>query len=373
MVDHGWADLGWLLPIVGGLAGFLVGAVARATRFCTLAALERHWYANDSSGVRTWVLAATVAAAATQALMLTGVIDLHGAFYLSPSFGWSGAILGGLAFGFGMALVGTCGFGALVRLGGGSLRAFVVLVVLGLSALAAQRGLTALLRVNAVDALALDLSSAGDQSIGSLLSAVADTDLHVATALAVVAAALAWIFADRRYRRRLPDIGAGTAIGLAIAFGWLATSWISHHAFEPVQLEAGSFVMPVGDVLMQFATFTGVPPDYGAGMVLGVALGAAAVAWRRHDVRWEACDDARELGRHIAGAALMGTGGVFALGCTIGQGVSAVSVLAISAPVTIASIAIGARLGLAWLLEGSVRGFFGGLFGGRAAGRQPAE
>src|SRR3546814_18177611 len=82
---------------------------------------------------------------------LSGAIDVSGAFYLPPRFGWTGAILGGLAFGFGMALVGTCGFGAVVRLGGGSLRSLIVLIVLGLSALAAQRGLGAPVRVEVVD------------------------------------------------------------------------------------------------------------------------------------------------------------------------------------------------------------------------------
>jgi hypothetical protein len=352
-------DIGWLLPLAGGLTGIVIGAVARLDRFCTLAALERHWYANDSSGLRTWVLAATVSIIATQAMTLGGLVDLHRSFYLTPNFGWTGAILGGVAFGFGMALVGTCGFGALVRLGGGSLRSLVVLLVLGLSALAAQRGLIAQARVKIVDDLAVDLSFAGDQSLGSLASALLGFDARLPTAAIVVALLLLWVFSNADYRHRLGHIATAIVIGCAIAFGWLVTSWGARHAFEPVQLEAGSFVVPVGDTLIQFIAFTGVLPDYGVGLVVGVALGAAAVAWRKRDVRWEACDDARELGRHIAGAFLMGTGGVFAMGCTIGQGVTAVSVLAISAPLVMASIALGARLGLSYLLEGSLWSAFG--------------
>lgn len=351
-------DVGWLLPIAGGLAGIIIGAAARRDRFCTLAALERYWYANDSSGLRTWILAATVALIATQAMALTGVIDLQRTFYLSPNFGWTGAILGGLAFGFGMALVGTCGFGALVRLGGGSLRSLVVLLVLGLSALAAQRGLIAQGRVEIVDNLAADLSFAGDQSLGSIVSALLGFDARLAVAFFIAGLLLFWIFSSADYRRRLGNIVTGSIIGLGVAFGWLATTWIAHRAFEPVQIEAGSFVVPVGDTLIQFIAFTGVLPDYGVGLVVGVALGAALVAWRKHDVRWEACDDARELGRHIVGAFLMGTGGVFAMGCTIGQGVTAASALAVSAPVVMLSIAIGARLGLAYLLEGSIWSVF---------------
>jgi len=351
-------DIGWLLPLAGGLTGIAIGAAARLGRFCTLAALERYWYAADANGVRTWVLAAAVAIVATQTLVLSGLVEVGGSFYLSTGFGWTGAILGGLAFGFGMALVGTCGFGALVRLGGGSLRSLIVLIVLGLSALAAQRGLVAQARVAAVDNLALDLSFSGDQSLGSLASALIGADLRAAVAALVAALLLLWVFAAADFRRRPGHIATATVIGLGITFGWVVTAWGARRAFEPVQIEAGSFVVPVGDTLMQFITYTGVRPDYGVGLVVGVGIGAALVAWRKKDVRWEACDDARELGRHIVGAFLMGVGGVFALGCTIGQGISAASLLAVSAPVAMLSIVVGARLGLAYLLEGSVWSLF---------------
>jgi uncharacterized membrane protein YedE/YeeE len=307
------------------------------------------------------VLAAAVALVLTQALQFAGIVDTHDSFYLSSSLPWTGAIIGGLAFGFGMALVGTCGFGALVRLGGGSLRSLVVLTVLGLSALSAQRGLVALGRVEIVDRLAADLSFAGDQSIGSIASAFIGADVHLAVAAPIAACMLTWVFYERGYRARPGTIAAGTAIGCAVAFGWLATTIAARHSFDPVQMESASFVVPVGDSILQLVTFTGVLPDYGVGLVAGVVLGAALCAWRRRDVRWEACDDARELGRHLVGGFLMGTGGVFAMGCTIGQGVSAVSVLAVSAPLAMASIVLGARLGLAYLLEGSPLAAFAGM------------
>src|SRR3546814_20993434 len=109
-------DIGWLLPVAGGLTGMVIGAAARLNRFCTLAALERHWYAGDSTGLRTWVLAAAIAIGATQALVLSGAIAVSGAFSLTPRLGWPGPILGGLPLVLGMALVGTGGFGARGRL-----------------------------------------------------------------------------------------------------------------------------------------------------------------------------------------------------------------------------------------------------------------
>jgi hypothetical protein len=132
------------------------------------------------------------------------------------------------------------------------------------------------------------------------------------------------------------------------------TSSFRQSSFDPVQLEAGSFVLPPGELLFQLIAVVGTTPDYGVGMVVGVVIGAFLTAKVRNDIRWEACDDAHELGRHLGGAFLMGTGGVFAMGCTIGQGVSAMSVMAISAPIVFASILLGARLGLSYLLEGSL-------------------
>ncbi len=341
------------LPIAGVLAGTVLGYVARVNRFCTLSALERYWYAGDGTGLRVWVLAAASALVATQAMEFAGLIDLSSTFYLAPRFGLTGAIGGGLLFGFGMALVGTCGFGAVVRLGGGSLRSLIVLIVLGLSALATQRGLVGQARIQLVDNLALDLSFAGDQSLGSLASALAGIELHAVVALAAAAGLFWWIFRDADFRGRRGPILAGTAIGLVVAFGWLATTVAAARAFGPVQIEAGSFVVPVGDLILQVIAFTGTLPDYGVGLVAGTLIGAAIGAWRHSEVRWEACDDARELGRHLAGGAMMGIGGVFAMGCTVGQGITAVSALAVSAPIVMASIMVGARMGLGWLLEGS--------------------
>jgi uncharacterized protein len=347
------ASSSWFPAIAGLVAGCVLGFAARRQHFCTMSALERHWYAGDDTGLRTWVLVAAVALTLTQLAQFAGYADTRSSFYLSSNLAWTGSITGGLAFGFGMALVGTCGLGALVRLGGGSLRSLVVLLVLGLSALAAQKGLIAQLRVELVDKLALDLSFAGDQSLGSIASAIVGTDVSAAVAFIAVAGLLWWVLRDPAYRRNIRAISTAAIIGAVIAFGWVVTTLASQHSFDPVQIEAGSFVVPVADTFMQVITFTGVLPDYGVGLVVGVIVGAAVCAMRRRDVRWEACDDARELGRHLVGGFLMGVGGVFAMGCTIGQGVTAVSALAASAPIVMISIAVGARMGLAYLIEGS--------------------
>jgi hypothetical protein len=342
-----------LLPSAGLIAGIALGFVARRNFFCTLSSLEQHWYASNSNGLRTWVLAATVAAILTQLSIGFALIDVSDSIYLTTNFAWLGAVVGGIAFGLGMAFVGTCGFGALVRLGGGSLKSLVAVLILGISALSAQRGLLGLGRTEFFDNFQIDLAFAGSQAVPDIVSALVGSNVAMPVTVSLLAISLFWIFSDATYREDRKSIFTGTSIGAIVTFGWFATIYFSKYSFDNIQIESASFVAPVGDTILQFTAFTGSTPDYGIGVVIGTIIGSAIAARSADNIRWEACDDARELSRHIFGATLMGAGGVLALGCTVGQGVSAASLLAISVPVTMLSIGLGARMGLSYLLEGS--------------------
>jgi len=348
-------DNPWMLSLVGLACGMFIGVVARLHHFCTLSSLERYWYADDSRGVRTWALAGAVALLLTQLLQLNHSINIASTFYLQPSFNPLGTIAGGLAFGFGMALVGTCGFGALVRLGGGSLRSLIIVCTMGLAALAASRGAIGQLRVYIADRFSVDLTFAKSQSIADIASSLTGLDLIMPVTLLMGAGIFYWVFSSSLYRREYGQQFTGLAIGASVAFGWWATSYFKQHLFTEVQLESASFVLPPGEILMHMIFSTGSLPDYGMGLTVGVVLGSAITSTLKNDVRWEACDSAQELGRHLIGAILMGVGGVFALGCTIGQGVSALSVLALSAPIALGSIVLGARIGLSLLISGFPR------------------
>lgn len=342
----------WFLPIAGGLVGVILGAAARWNHFCTLSALERFWYAGDSHGLRMWVLAIAVAMASTQLALYTNVISLDGAFYLQPRLNLIGAAAGGFLFGLGMALVGTCGFGALVRLGGGSMRSLIIIVAVGLAALVAQRGVIGRFRNAYIEPLAIDLSHHGSASISDLVASITGLPLTTLVTVAIIAALLAWSLSEATFRRNTKAITAAVVIGLCVTAGWLVTELHSKVSFDVVQLESASFVLPPGEVIFSLIAVTGEVADYGMGLVVGVVLGAWLVAAVQGDVRWEACDDARELNRHLWGAFLMGTGGIFAGGCTIGQGISASSTLALSAPIVFFSLVLGARVGLRFLMEG---------------------
>ncbi|WP_282608566.1 YeeE/YedE family protein [Pelagibius sp. Alg239-R121] len=347
-----------LLAICGLAIGVIVGAVARSARFCTFGAIEDRVLMEDSRRVRAWGLAIAVAMAVVQLLNVFGIVPIEESFYLSADFGWAGAIVGGLLFGFGMALIGTCGYGSLIRLGGGDLRAFVVTLIIGLSAYMTARGLTGVLREAVIEPLSLDLSAIGGQGLFHLVAWSLETSQATASfwcCLVVVGAILFWCFRDAAFRASPTDVLAGSLIGLAVAAGFAATGIWGQDPFDPQQIESLTYVLPPGEAIVYLITFTGATANFGIGVVPGTILGAFLVAAKKRELRLEAFDDAREMRRYLIGACLMGVGGVTALGCTVGQGISGMATLSLSAPLALASIFAGASFGLHYLITGSLR------------------
>ena len=342
-------DAGLWAALTGLAGGVLLGLAARVGRFCIMGAVEDAVYGNDLGRVRMLAMAAAVAIAGTFALIAAGALDPGATRYFRAAWSPAGAVIGGLMFGFGMAQVGTCGFGALARVGGGDLRALVMVVVIGIVAYATLAGPLAPLRHLIVPPDApVSLGSDGlAHRAGALLGLP-----PLVPALTAALALAGWALMDPRFRRVSGHLGWSVAVGLAIVLAWWGTGWAAKASFAAVPVESFTFVAPLGETLIYAMTSAGTAPDFAVGAVAGVILGAAIGSALKGEARWEACDDARELRRQMGGAALMGVGGVLAFGCTVGQGLSAVSVLAMSAPIVIVAIMLGARAGLFVLVEG---------------------
>ncbi len=336
---------------LGMAGGAVLGYAGRRGRFCTLGAIEDAVYAADWTRLRAWAFAAALAIALTQTMALAGVVDLDRSIYLGAEIGWLGAIVGGLMFGFGMALVGTCSYGTLLRCGGGDLRAVVVFLVIAVAAYAAMRGLTGIGRVILIEPFRLDAASIGGPSLAGA-SGRAGT---VAVAAALVAALLIFALWRGQLVARRSLALAGATIGAVVVFGWWVTGVAGDDPFDPMRVESFSFVAPLGETLVFVMAASGARVDFMEGSVIGVLAGALLAARRAGEFRWEAYDDAREMKRHLAGATLMGTGGITALGCTIGQGLTGISTLSLASLLAIGAIFAGARAGLYWLVERSLR------------------
>ena len=337
---------GMLAALVGLSGGLVLGLAARLGDFCTLGALESAIYGKDQKRLRLWGVVLAVAVLGTQFGTMAGLFDIGASFYHTIAWNPAASIAGGLIFGYGMAMAGNCGFGALVRFGGGDLRALVVVVVMGIFGFVAMAGPLAPLRIW----LFPQPEATGPQGILHDLGALGLPPVLVVLALA--AALLAWALAWAPLRRAPAMIAWGVAAGLAVVWAFAGTGLLNEASLGEIGVEGPSYTAPVGRTLIWLMTSTAGGITFSVGSVVGVMAGALAGSLWRGMFRWEACEDPRELGRQVGGAVLMGVGGVIAMGCSVGQGVSAFAALAWSAPVTLAAIAAGAWLGLRQLIGG---------------------
>ncbi|SIT15944.1 hypothetical protein SAMN05421759_12326 [Roseivivax lentus] len=338
----------WATALVGLITGILLGLAARVGRFCTLGAIEDALYGGSTIRLRMWAIAIGSAILGTFALSGAGLIARSDTAYLLAAWNPWASVVGGLMFGYGMALAGNCGYGAIARLGGGDLRAFVIVLVMGVSTYVVMGGPLASLRVTLFPQRLAQGTPPGIAEWGERLSGLPATAIGLAVGAAILAGALA----SPALRARPRQIAWALVVGGAIIGAWAGTSWIAEAEFGATPVVSHSFAGPLGETILWFMTASGTPITFAVGSVAGVWAGALLGSLRLSHFRWEACEDPRELRRQIIGAGIMGAGAVIAMGCTVGQGISAFSVLAFSAPVTFAAIFAGAAIGLRQLITG---------------------
>ncbi|WP_299154469.1 YeeE/YedE family protein [uncultured Tateyamaria sp.] len=335
------------VALIGLLGGIALGLAARIGRFCTLGAIEDVLYGADDRRLRMWGIAIGIAIIGTHIAMPLGLFESAETAYLDRVWNPVGTIIGGLLFGYGMALSGNCGYGALARLGGGDLRSFVIVLVMGLSAYFVMSGPLAHARVWLFP---VENDASSPQGFTQLLSAVGVSPL--VTGLVAGGALLIFTLSKAEMRASPSYIFWGAVVGLAIVTGWLGTFWVAAYGFEAEPIETHTFAAPIGDTILYSMTASGNTLSFSVGSVVGVVIGAALGSYSKGHFRWEACEDPRELRRQILGAAIMGPGAILAVGCSVGQGISAFSVLAFSAPVAFVAILLGAAFGLKQLITG---------------------
>ncbi len=356
----------WGVGLAGFLSGMACGYGIRRGKLCTFGAIEDWVAARDTRRLKVFALALIVAVAGTQALVVAGSFDSHATTYVPAAIPILSVILGSVLFGIGMSLVGTCGFGCLVRLGGGDLRALVVLLVSGAVAYAALRGVLLDLRVEWLTSWQIPLPEGTRAELAALLGRYLGAHTRVLVTIAVVAVLGLWVFTDHRLARTPRLVFGGVVLGLGVVAGWVTTG-VMVDEFDLPRPQSLTFAGPIAKALFGLLGSAERLTDFAVASVFGVAAGAGLAAAGARQFRWEAFDDPREMRRHLAGAALMGFGGVTAGGCTIGQGLTAGSLLALTWPLAVAGLFIGARLGIFFILEGrfadAVRGAFPRLFG----------
>jgi len=330
----------------GLLLGCGFGVAARLGHFCLLRGLRQvHSGGGDAPALRAYALALAVAIVASQSLASMQHIDLARAQIVRTAFGVPGVLLGGTLFGFGMVMAQSCGARALVLLAGGNLRALVVLASLGLAAQATLTGVLAPLRqgLQGIGQVNLDAATLPAQ----LQAAGMNDGLAVLVAALPPVAVLLGFALRKGVLRRMPrDALAAVVVGLLVALGWWITSHVDVDPFDPAALTSLSFIAPVAETFLYLQVAVGREMSLGPVVVFGVLVGAFAVALANGSLHLEGFDSPQRLWAAIAGGCLMGFGGVLAVGCSIGQGLSGLSTLAFASVPACSGIVLGTFIGL---------------------------
>ena len=361
------SHLATLVVTLAFALAFVLGAVAQRVSFCTMGAISDIVSFGDWRRMRMWLLAIAVAILGTGVLQSLGWIDTAKTIYTSAHVPWLSHVVGGFLFGFGMTLASGCGSKTLLRIGAGNLKSFIVLVFLAVGAYMTLKGAFAPLRTFGLDVVRFDVA-AKTSDLPALAMAAGLTTARAWLPLVVAAAIAAFVFRSRDFRASPELVIGGLLIGAVIVGGWYVSGHLGYLAEDPQTLdekffatdsgrmESFSFVAPAAYLLELLLLWTDQSRlvTFGIAGVLGLIAGSAAMALATRSFRWESFTSVEDMSNHVVGGLLMGFGGVTALGCTIGQGLTGVSTLAIGSFIALAAIVAGCVAALkyqAWRIE----------------------
>ena len=347
------------------ILGFILGFIVNKTNFCTMGAVSDWVNIGDLNRFKAWMLATSIAVLGVSILEFIDIINLDASRppYRGSVFFWPRYLIGGLMFGVGMTLTSGCGNKTLIRLGGGNLKSFVVLLVAGSMAyLMTRTDFYGLIFHSWMSPISPDLAKIGiaDQSLAAIFSAfLIFENLEIFSfSLGIIISLAIFIFIIKAgdFFNNLNNLLAGLTVGITVVLAWFLTGgdlgkeWIESVEFMDnplpgVGVQSLTFINPMGETLI-FAS-NGADLYYltfGVTILLAVIIGSFTYAIISNNFRFEWFVSLQDFLRHIFGGVLIGIGGVLSLGCTIGQGVSGVSTLALGSFLALASIILGAAI-----------------------------
>ncbi len=360
-------ELSPILQVIiwGFILAVVLGVVVHKTNFCTMGSVSDLVSMGDTGRLRAWVFAFTVAMAGVLIMEAFGIVDLGKTMppYRISNFAWLRYLLGGVIFGIGMTLASGCVNKTLIRIGGGNLKSLMVLLVGGIFAYLMTKtdffyyGFDIWMGPTSIELTRFGID---DQSLSAILAGIVGVKdvgvFHWTVGGLIVGGLLYAIFKSRDFRSRFDNILGGASVGLLVLAAWYVTGGplgqaaIDQASFMPfpppgVGVMSLTFVNPMGETLYYLVnplTFTLI--TFGVAILTGVIVGSFLYAVLTRQFRIEWFTSFSDFVRHVIGGVLMGIGGVLAMGCTIGQGVTGLSTMAIGSAIAFASFIFGSAL-----------------------------
>jgi len=357
----------------------IMGAVVNKTNFCTMGAVSDMVNMGDYGRFRAWLLAIAVAMLGVTGLEYLGMVELNSTFppYRNGQLVFGENIIGGFLFGIGMTFASGCGNKTLIRIGGGNLKSVLVFIIIALIAWyminpfpGSDKTLFSVLFYDWIRPMSADLAS--QQDIGAVISAENTSMTRLIAGGLIGLMLLVFIFRSADFRSSRDNILGGVVVGLVILIAWYTSSNIAVNADDTlysmsdyysewdmlaeddagkpergsaVAAQSFTFINPIGQSYgVVQSGFDRAMVNFGLVSVIGVILGSLLWSLISRSFRIEWFVDMKDFINHLVGAILMGFGGVLAMGCTIGQGITGVSTLAIGSVLTFFSIVFGSAL-----------------------------
>lgn len=322
----------------GAIVALAFGFLAQRSAFCTRSAVLDLTRGRDLKALATWGAGFAAAVLSVQLLLLYRQLEVVETRFFSTAQSVSGALIGGALFGLGMVLTRGCISRLLVLAATGNMRALYGSLIVAVVGLATYSGVLVPLR----DTIGGLWSTA--QIGGNDILAHAGLGRWAGVALGIALAGGALVLAIKARLSPWRTLG-GAGVGLTVAAGWWFTYTLSQQVFEPIQAESLSFIRPLattGEIAIGDDAIAGLDQGVLAGVFIGAFL--AAVLFRDFRVVTFSEPGAPSILRYTVGAALMGFGGILAVGCTIGAGFTGGSVLALSSILGLAAMMTSAAI-----------------------------
>ena len=357
----------------------ILGIVVNKTNFCTMGAVSDMVNMGDYGRFRAWLLAIATAVFSVTVLEYMGMVNVSDTFppYRGNQLIYAENILGGFIFGIGMTFASGCGNKSLIRIGGGNIKSIFVFAILGIVAYYmtnpfpnSDKTLYSLFFYDWLNPLAVTLDT--KQDLGALISNDDPTNTRLTLGLIVTAGLLFYVFKAAEFRSNKDNILGGIIIGLAITAAWYTSSNIAVVADETnyslidyyeewdmlaeddegkpaigrtLNPQSFTFVNPIGQTYGYIKDgFDSSLITFGLISVFGVIFGSFLWSLMSRSFRFEWFVDFKDFLNHIVGAIFMGVGAVLALGCTVGQGITGLSTLALGSIITLIAIIFGSAL-----------------------------
>lgn len=380
MVFENFTAAQTFLLSAGFIIAFVLGLVANKTHFCTMGAVSDWVNMSHTGRLRAWGLAIAIALLGVITLESLGLINLNTTYppYRNGQLIWAENLLGGILFGIGMTIAGGCGNKCLVRLGAGNLKSVFVFLIIAIISYymlnpfpGSDQTLYSLLFYPWIKPLAIEVGNS--QDLGTLIAGEANAvTARLIIGLILGASLIAWAFTSKDFRSSRDFALGGLGVGLCVLVAWYVTSKIgvnvdgevyplTQYYSEWDMLADSELSKPALGAALSAQSFTFINPmgqafgyalnsfdktllTFGIMACFGVAAGSLVWALITRSFKWEWFASMQDIVNHVIGAILMGFGGVLAMGCTIGQGITGVSTLALGSFIALAGLIFGSAL-----------------------------